>query len=189
MDAGWHLNVDQSAPYYRADGYWNGAVWFPHQWMVWKALLDLGEGEKAYQIANTALNTWEKECEESYYTFEHFIISSQRGAGWHQFSGLSSPILNWFAAYYRIGKVTTGFEVWISEEQFTDEYSQYRAKIAFDDSSAPHERTMLVCMKPEKRYQVKFNGQVLKSSSYHPGLLEITLPSTNKPGTIAIVAL
>lgn len=181
--------VDQSAPYYRADGYWNGAVWFPHQWMVWKALLDLGEGEKAYQIANTALNTWEKECEESYYTFEHFIISSQRGAGWHQFSGLSSPILNWFAAYYRIGKVTTGFEVWISEEQFTDEYSQYRAKIAFDDSSAPHERTMLVCMKPEKRYQVKFNGQVLKSSSYHPGLLEITLPSTNKPGTIAIVAL
>lgn len=38
--------VDQSAPYYRTDGYWNGAVWFPHQWMVWKALLDLGEGEK-----------------------------------------------------------------------------------------------------------------------------------------------
>ena len=52
--------VDQSAPYYRTDGYWNGAVWFPHQWMVWKALLDLGEGEKAYQVATTALNTWEK---------------------------------------------------------------------------------------------------------------------------------
>ncbi|MCS3024311.1 trehalase family glycosidase [Bacteroides xylanisolvens] len=86
--------VDRSAPYYRTDGYWNGAVWFPHQWMVWKALLDLGEGEKAHQVATTALNTWEKECKESYYTFEHFIISSQRGAGWHQFSGLSSPILN-----------------------------------------------------------------------------------------------
>lgn len=181
--------VDQSAPYYRADGYWNGAVWFPHQWMVWKALLDLGEGEKAYQIANTALNTWEKECEESYYTFEHFIISSQRGAGWHQFSGLSSPLLNWFAAYYRIGKVTTGFEVWINNERFTDDYSQYQAQITFDDSSAPHGRTILVCMNPEKSYQVKFNGQVLKSRSYHPGLLEITLPVTNKPGTIAIVAL
>ena len=30
--------VDQSAPYYKVDGYWNGAVWFPHQWVMWKTL-------------------------------------------------------------------------------------------------------------------------------------------------------
>lgn len=178
--------VDQSAPYYRADGYWNGAVWFPHQWMVWKALLDLGEGEKAYQVANTALNTWKKECEESYYTFEHFIVSSGRGAGWHQFSGLSSPILNWFAAYYRIGKVSTGFEVLLSDDAFNQDHSHYQAKISFDDSVAPHERTLIVCMNPEKTYQVKFDGKSVKSKSYHPGLLEITLPSTNKPGVLSI---
>ena len=178
--------VDQSAPYYRTDGYWNGAVWFPHQWMVWKALLDLGEGEKAYQVATTALNTWEKECKESYYTFEHFIISSQRGAGWHQFSGLSSPILNWFAAYYRIGKVSAGFEVWISNSHFNDDYTQYQAEIAFDDSTVPHQRTILVCMNPEKDYQVTFNGKVVESKTYHQGLLEITLPSTNKSGKLTI---
>ncbi len=178
--------VDQSAPYYRADGYWNGAVWFPHQWMVWKALLDLGEGEKAYQVASTALNIWEKECEESYYTFEHFIISSQRGAGWHQFSGLSSPILNWFATYYRIGKVSTGFEVWISGNSFNDDYSQYQANISFDDSVAPHERTIIVCMNPEKTYQAEFNGKTVQSKSRYPGLIEITLPSTNKPGVLSI---
>ena len=96
--------VDRSAPYYRTDGYWNGAVWFPHQWMVWKALLDLGEGEKAHQIAITALNTWEKECKESYYTFEHFIISSQRGGRMASILRTIFPILNWFNAYYRIGK-------------------------------------------------------------------------------------
>ena len=28
--------VDQSAPYYRNDGYWNGAVWMPHQWFIGK---------------------------------------------------------------------------------------------------------------------------------------------------------
>lgn len=178
--------VDQSAPYYRADGYWNGAVWFPHQWMVWKALLDLGEGEKAYQVATTALNTWKKECEESYYTFEHFIISSQRGAGWHQFSGLSSPLLNWFAAYYRIGKVSTGFEVWISEDHFNDNYSEYQANISFDDSTIPHERSFIVCMNPSKTYQIKFNDKTVKSKSYHPGLLEVTLPNTNKPGVLTI---
>lgn len=181
--------VDQSAPYYRADGYWNGAVWFPHQWMVWKALLDLGEGEKAYQVATTALNIWEKECEESYYTFEHFIISSQRGAGWHQFSGLSSPILNWFAAYYRIGKVSTGFEVWLADSRFNDDYTQYQTDVAFDDSSAPHQRTMLVCMSPEKNYRATFNGKELKIKVYHRGLLEITLPETNKPGRLAITSI
>ena len=181
--------VDQSAPYYRTAGYWNGAVWFPHQWMVWKALLDLGEGEKAYQVATTALNTCEKECKESYYTFEHFIISSQRGAGWHQFSGLSSPILNWFAAYYRIGKVSTGFEVWISNSQFNDDNTQYQAEIAFDDSTVPHQRTILVCMNPEKDYQVTFNGKVVESRVYHQGLLEITLPSTNKSGKLTVTSI
>ncbi|NDV64131.1 MGH1-like glycoside hydrolase domain-containing protein [Bacteroides sp. 224] len=181
--------VDQSASYFRPDGYWNGAVWFPHQWMVWKALLDLGEGEKAYHVANTALNTWEKECRESYYTFEHFIISSQRGAGWHQFSGLSSPILNWFATYYRIGKVSTGFEVWISDDHFNEDYTEYQAKLSFDDSTMPHERCVIVCMNPEKTYQVLFNGKEVKSRSYYPGLLEITLPETNKAGRLLITSI
>ena len=144
---------------------------------------------KAHQVATTALNTWEKECKESYYTFEHFIISSQRGAGWHQFSGLSSPILNWFAAYYRIGKVSTGFEVWISNSQFNDDYTQYQAEIAFDDSTVPHQRTILVCMNPEKDYQVTFNGKVVESRVYHQGLLEITLPSTNKSGKLTVTSI
>lgn len=181
--------VDQSAPYYQADGYWNGAVWFPHQWVIWKALLDIGKGEQAYQIAQTALDKWEQECQESYYTFEHFIISSGRGAGWHQFSGLSSPILNWFAAYYKPGKVSTGFEIWIAENHFNTDYSQYRAKISFDDSTLPHERCMIVCMNPDHTYEVQFNGRPVKSKSYHTGMVEITLPNSNKTGVLTISAL
>ena len=181
--------VDQSAPYYQADGYWNGAVWFPHQWVIWKALLDIGKGEQAYQIAQTALDKWEQECQESYYTFEHFIISSGRGAGWHQFSGLSSPILNWFAAYYKPGKVSTGFEIWIAENHFNTDYSQYRAKISFDDSTLPHERCMIVCMNPDHTYEVQFNGRPVKSKSYHTGVVEITLPNSNKTGVLTISAL
>ncbi|MGV8091543.1 MAG: hypothetical protein AB2L24_06710 [Mangrovibacterium sp.] len=29
--------IDQAAPYYRIDGYWNGTVWMPPQWFMWKA--------------------------------------------------------------------------------------------------------------------------------------------------------
>ena len=45
--------VDMSASYYRDDGYWNGAVWFSHQWFFWKTMLDLGEGAFAWDIART----------------------------------------------------------------------------------------------------------------------------------------
>lgn len=181
--------VDQSAPYYLEDGYWNGAVWFPHQWMMWKALLDLGKGEEAYRVAHTALDNWEKECEESYFTFEHFIISSGRGAGWHQFSGLSSPVLNWFAAYYRPGKVSTGFEVWITKSEFSDDCSGYKAEISFDDSTKPHERCMVVCMDAGREYAVRFNGSPVSFRSVHAGMLEITLPATNKTGELVVQAL
>ncbi|GAB6007840.1 MGH1-like glycoside hydrolase domain-containing protein [Dysgonomonas reticulitermitis] len=178
--------VDKSASYYRADGYWNGAVWFPHQWVMWKALLDNGKGQEAYKVATTALNTWQKECAESYHTFEHFIISSGRGAGWHQFSGLSSPLLNWYAAYYKTGKVSTGFEIWINDDRFNENFSSYEAKISFDDSTVPHKRTMIVIMNPDYKYTVRFKEKPLKAQSCYPGMLEITFPADNKTGRLNI---
>lgn len=178
--------VDQSASYFKTDGYWNGAVWFPHQWVIWKAMLDNGKGEEAYKIATTAMITWQKECAESYHTFEHFIISSGRGAGWHQFSCLSSPLLNFFATYYKIGKVSTGFEIWINSNKFNDNYSHYEADISFDDATIPHKRTMIVIMNPDFEYSVTFKGKTLPSRSYYPGMLEITLPADNKSGKLII---
>lgn len=178
--------VDISSPYYRADGYWNGAVWFPHQWLIWKALLDYGEGEKAFKLAHRALDTWNKECNESYYTFEHFIISSGRGAGWHQFSGLSSPILNWFNSYYTLGKVTAGFEVFLDESYFNDEYTFYTAHVNFDNASIPNSRIILLCMNPNFSYRVRFNDKIIVPKVRFSGLLEITLPKTNKPGVIVV---
>lgn len=178
--------VDQSAPYYKNDGYWNGAVWMPHQWTTWKSLLDIGKGDLAYKIADTALKLWEKECKESYYTFEHFIIASGRGAGWHQFSGLSSPVLNWFSSYYKIGKVTTGFEIWLSDGKFIDDYSSYQATLHFDNATLAHERCMLVCLNPNFKYNVMFNNKPLNTKTVHPGLLQITIPATNKSGKLTV---
>ena len=178
--------VDQSASYYKPDGYWNGAVWFPHQWVMWKSLLDNAKGREAYQVAATALDTWEKECSDSYHTFEHFIISSGRGAGWHQFSGLSSPLLNFYAAYYKIGKVSTGFEIWIRENSFNSDYSRYEAQLSFDDATQQHERSIIVIMNPDFKYIAKFKGEKVNTQSYYPGMLEITLPANNKPGKLVI---
>lgn len=177
--------VDQSASYFRQDGYWNGTVWMPHQWFMWKAMLDMGNGEYAWQIAHTALELWKRETLLTYSTYEHFISSSGRGAGWSQFSGLSSPVLNWFAAYYTIGQVTTGFEVWIDSQKFDHDFSSYQATLKFDQTSL-HKRCILVCMNPAYQYKVKFNQIPLQALSYHKGFLQITLPETNQKGLLTI---
>ena len=86
--------VDKQAPYYRIDGYWNGAVWMPHQWFMWKTMLDLGRTDLAWKIAERALDVWKKETDETYFTYEHWFAKTARGAGWHQFGALSAPVLN-----------------------------------------------------------------------------------------------
>jgi len=178
--------VDQSATYFRQDGYWNGTVWMPHQWFMWKAMLDMGEADKAWQIAHTALELWKRETDLTYSTYEHFISSSGRGAGWSQFSGLSSPVLNWYASYYKIGTVTTGLEIWIDQQHFDENHSSYTASLEFDPTST-HEKCMLVCLDPANQYQAFFNHAKLKLNTRYPGLLEVYLPNTQKTGELRIV--
>ena len=48
--------VDIGASYYKVDGYWNGNIWFPHQWLLFRTMLDLGEDDFAFEIAKRALN-------------------------------------------------------------------------------------------------------------------------------------
>ncbi len=171
--------VDKEAAYYRNDGYWNGAVWMPHQWFMWKTMLDLGKTDYAFKIANTALELWKKETDETYFTYEHFIADIARGAGWHQFGALSAPVLNWFAAYYQPGTVTTGFEVWINKQKFNEDNSAYTASLAFDKLTKAHSRSMIVCLNPAYSYSVKINNKLLDFTEKHKGLLEVTLPATN----------
>lgn len=178
--------VDQSAPYYKIDGYWNGSVWMSHQWFIWKTMLDLGRPDLAFKIAEKGLDVYSKETDESYYTFEHFLAKTGRGAGWHQFSGLSTPVLSWFSAYYKPGTVTTGFEIWIKSQSFNEEYDSYKAEIAFDNATVAHNRSLVICLNPLFKYKVTFNGKETKIKNPYNGLLYIHLPATNKGGIIVV---
>ncbi len=124
--------VDQKAPYYKIDGYWNGTVWMPHQMILWKTMLDLGLPEKARLIADTALENWERECEDSYNCYEHFMLATGRGGGWNNFSGLSSPVINWFNAYYTPGTVSTGFGTLVTRADWASDYSSVNLTLEFD---------------------------------------------------------
>lgn len=181
--------VDQSAPYYRTDGYWNGAVWMPHQWFIWKSMLDMDRSDLAYRVASRGLDVYKRETDASYYTFEHFLAASGRGAGWHQFSGLSTPVLQWFAAYYKTGTITPGFEIWINEQWFNNDHTSYKADISFDEATLPHKRALLAGMNPAFDYQAQFSGKPVVIKRLGKGVLQLTLPATNETGTLAISAV
>ncbi len=135
--------VDVSASYALNDGYWNGAVWMPHQWFMWKTCLDLGLGSEAWRIARTALELWAREVQESRRCYEHFPLSTGRGAGWHQFGGLSSPVLNWYAAYYQPETVTVGLDTWIRRRSASRGVLSLSLQV--DESSESGASTILIC--------------------------------------------
>ncbi|MBI4926392.1 MAG: hypothetical protein HY835_01410 [Anaerolineae bacterium] len=174
--------VDQTAPYYRKDGYWNGAVWMPHQWFIWKTALDMGRGDFAHQIAHTALDLWKREVETTYFCYEHFLIQSGRGAGWHQFSGLSSPVVSWFGAYHRPGRLTTGMNVWVEQQQFSANNRAFQGRLRL--SGDPREAQVLLTLQPNGQYLARWNGQVVPHREIHPGCYEVTLPMSDQPGIL-----
>lgn len=158
--------VDQRAPYYRIDGYWNGTVWMPHQMILWKTMLDLGLPEKARLIAQTALTNWERECEDSYNCYEHFMLATGRGGGWSNFSGLSSPIINWYNAYHRSGTVSTGFGTLVTRAEWNEDLHSVTLTLEFDKDLAGKEVALIACLADGPR--------------------ELRLKATKKPLTICV---
>lgn len=178
--------VDRSAAYYSEDGYWNGCVWMPHQFLIWKSLLDNDLTDEAHKVAFTALDTWNRECRASYNSFEHFIISSGRGAGWHNFSGLSSPLVNWFYSYFRIGHATTGFDAALSRVRFSDDCTRCTAEVDFEPSAVGRNVAVLLCLTPGPDYEVRLDGKAVKIRSPYPGLLYVSLSATARTARLEV---
>ncbi|MFD2701871.1 trehalase family glycosidase [Paenibacillus shunpengii] len=176
--------VDQSAAYYNPNGYWNGCVWMPHQWFIWKSLLNTGYSELAEQVARTALNTWKSNVELTNNTAEHFIIETGTGAGWHHFSGLSSPVVHWFTSLYTPGTITGGFDIWNKAIQFAEGYRS--AAITLQKHNANRSR-LLVVLNEDLDYEACTDeGVSLELRSLHPGTIDIALPAGVWQGTILI---
>jgi hypothetical protein len=177
--------VDQSADYYRHDGYWNGTIWLSHQWFFWKTMLSIGQAEMAHRIALTALELWRRETEVSYRCFEHFLVDNGRGAGWHEFGGLSAPVLNWFEAYYRPGRLTGGLDLWVSHQEWTQDHSSLTAN--FRNYGPPGQlSTLLVTLNPAYLYSVSWNGQAVAFKELWPGLVEIKLKADREEGQLEV---
>ncbi|MCL3779271.1 hypothetical protein EMN47_02615 [Prolixibacteraceae bacterium JC049] len=175
--------VDQTAPYYNKSGYWNGTVWMPHQWFFWKSMFDYGETEFAHQIAKKALEVWKKETEGTYNCFEHFVIESGKGAGWHQFSGLSSCVTSWFKSYFMPGTLTGGYDTFISEKVFNAENSSMKAKLRIHNKN---KAGFVVVLNDAYNYQVFWNGKPIESKELYKGCLTVQLNAKQRKGVLEV---
>jgi len=178
--------VDRTAPYYKRDGYWNGAVWIPYQYIFWKALLDAGETRFAYDLAHRILATYERETRDAYNCFEHFMIESQRGAGWHHFGGLSAPVLNLFAAYYVQGRISTGFRTWVHELNWDRDQSGLNALLTTLSSTHQQKPSVIITLKPNPNFQVTIDGEPTKHNEVTPGVIEVKLKRSECPQRLII---
>ena len=174
--------VDMSASYYFDDGYWNGNVWMSHQWFVWKTMLDNGDTDFAFEIANRALEMWKEETDFTYFTYECFGIQTKRGGWFHNFGGLSAPIVIWANAYYKPGTVTTGLDMW-TDYQRIDENG---GEISFRYYGNSDKYSFIVTLSDENEYRASLNGERIDFSKRADGCLEFTLDGSVKDGILKI---
>ncbi len=166
--------VDMTAGYFMVNGYWNGNVWFPHQWFIWKTMLDLGESDYAFKIAKTALDVWKREVDYSYYTFEMVNVVTGRGGWFHNFGGLSTPITMWANAYYKAGTFNTGFDVFVDSQSFNGDNTAFDGRLTYFGKNDKY--TVIVAMNDTKDdYRVFVDGEESAFVCREKGTLEITL--------------
>lgn len=174
--------VDMSASYYFDDGYWNGNVWMSHQWFVWKTMLDNGEADFAFEIANRALDMWKDETDFTYNTYECFGIATKRGGWFHNFGGLSAPVCIWANCYYKPQTVTTGFDIWTDYQRTTDK----SAEISFKYYGDNEKYTMIVTLSDKCSYAAFLDGEEIEFYERNKGSLEFTFTSDVKSGLLVI---
>jgi len=172
--------VDTRASYYNPGGYWNGSVWMPHQWILWRSLFDRGECELAFEIADTALKVWKRETDESYSCFENFMSANGRGSGYHHFSGLSTPVLMFFESYYKPGTVTAGFGTTVGSVVWNADKTALTLKCRTNGRKP----VVLVCLAAGKSYTFTVNGKQVTAKQVTGGAYEVSVPTGNVVLTI-----
>ena len=139
------------------------------------ACLDLGQGAFAWQIARTALDVWQREVSASYNCYEHFIVSTGRGAGWHHFGGLSSPVLAWYGAYFRPGRLTTGFDAWVEALEIRGDRRALSARLRTAGRPG-RKQSLIAALAPEAAYAATWNGERCPLEVLHPGTCLVRVP-------------
>ena len=114
------------------------------------------------------------------------MIETGRGAGWHQFGGLSTPILAWHAAYFEPGRLTVGLDGWVERQAWEAGHDGMTASLRFTPRDDGRDRTVLVRLAPGPAYDATWDGRPAPTRERLPGLLEVTVPGDAASGRLVV---
>jgi hypothetical protein len=144
------------SPYYRQDGYPNGSLWPPLQYLFWKACYCMGEMNTAKNIAEKFFHVFEKNHRETLSCWEQFRAASGKGAGNSRFSGFVTPIFAMWKAHHKYGSIQTSYDILLQKREIT----QTECKLVLHSPFYSGKTGFSVVLKPETRYLVTINDMV-----------------------------
>jgi hypothetical protein len=168
--------VDKTAKYFREDGYWNGHVWVPHNWFIWKALLDYGYASQARLLAKRLFKGF---C-DAFYRSGNIVECLHHETGQEEhvpfFSGLNGQLFNLYKAYSgkNVFSVSSGFQSYAKLKQKGRKIELEIISPFFKGKSA-----FVLNLKPNKKYQIFEEGaQVAKFKTDGSASADICLQLT-----------
>lgn len=150
----------------------------PH-WIVWKALLDMGEPQLAQQAASRVLAAYAAAAQASGGCPQRLDAADGAARGAADWSGDSACLIALYAAYHRPGMVSCGWNTYLLDDRY--EAAKDVQRIVFRSFLRSAKGALLCVMaRPNAQYQLR--GGINATLTTDAGGL-LTIPLTADPTT------
>ena len=174
--AGGLRSVSKASPGYLPHEPGNGAVAFGTNWLLWKALLDLGETETAHKLAENLLRAYHAAQVSTDGCPEALDGETGLACGAVDVSGDACTLLDLHAAYHHVGAATTGWNLLLLDRRY--DRSADMLRLVFRPVEKNGNAALLCVMgKPNGKYTLQgaSTGEVTADAD---GVLTLSLSSS-----------
>lgn len=153
----------------------NGAVAFGTNWLLWKALLDLGETETAHKLADNLLRSYHAAQLSTDACPEALDGDTGLACGATDVSGDACTLLDLYSAYHQVGNVSSGWNVLLLDRHY--DRASDKLSIVFRPVEKNGNATVLCVLgKPNGKYSVQ-GATVSEVTADSNGVVTLALPS------------
>jgi hypothetical protein len=166
-------SVAKSSAHYMPHDPGNGAVAFGTNWLLWKALLDLGEADTAHTLAMNLLRSYHAAQISTDACPEALDGETGLACGATDVSGDAGALLDMHAAYHQVGNIATGWNLLLLDRRY--DRSSDMMRVVF----RPVEKNgsaILICVmgKPNGKYMLQ-GATVHEATADADGVLTLSL--------------
>ncbi|HZT41665.1 MAG TPA: hypothetical protein VFA07_05730 [Chthonomonadaceae bacterium] len=167
-------SVSKSAAVYHADAAEQGAVHIGPNWLLWKALLDLGETDTARKLAEAVVGAYSAAQAASGACPEWLNGDTGAPGGAPDYSGDACAAIPLYAAYHILGTISTGWDIDLLDSRYDKMADTLHLVFSAQNAQTPG---ALLCVlgKPDGKYTL--SGALQGTVTADPnGVLTLAAP-------------